>query len=382
MLRLPENFESFPEARKSGFMKMKAHKDNGGKIVGTYCSFIPTELIMAAGAIPVTLCATSEEPIAAAQEHLPSNLCPLIKASYGFALTDTCPYFYFSDFIVGETTCDGKKKMFELMNDIKDTYVMQLPSSRDEAALTMWESEIKRFWKKLEDFYGVTITEEDVKKAILQKNAERDLVLEYLDLGKLNPSPISGYELGTKLDTLSFIPSMEERCKQLRERIDEVKADWEANYKGKVSRKPRILITGCPNGGVRDKTIKVLEELGADVVAFDTCNSNREKIEKVDTTLPVTEALAKKYLNINCSVMSPNTNRLKFISDMIDDYQVDGVLEIILQACHTFSIESYNVKKSVLAKKIPYLKVETDYSKADAGQINTRLEAFLETIAV
>ena len=382
MLRLPENFESFPEARKSGFMKMKAHKDNGGKIVGTYCSFIPTELIIAAGAIPVTLCATSEEPIAAAQEHLPSNLCPLIKASYGFALTDTCPYFYFSDFIVGETTCDGKKKMFELMNDIKDTYVMQLPSSRDEAALTMWEAEIKKFWKKLEDFYGVTITEEDVKKAILQKNAERDLVLEYLDLGKLNPSPISGYELGTKLDTMSFIPSMEERCKQLRERIDEVKADWEANYKGKVSRKPRILITGCPNGGVRDKTIKVLEELGADVVAFDACNSNREKIEKVDTTLPVTKALAKKYLNINCSVMSPNTNRLKFISDMIDDYQVDGVLEIILQACHTFSIESYNVKKSVLAKKIPYLKVETDYSKADAGQINTRLEAFLETIAV
>ncbi|MDU5596663.1 MAG: double-cubane-cluster-containing anaerobic reductase [Lachnospiraceae bacterium] len=382
MLRLPENFESFPEARKSGFMKMKAHKDNGGKIVGTYCSFIPTELIIAAGAIPVTLCATSEEPIAAAEEHLPSNLCPLIKASYGFALTDTCPYFYFSDFIVGETTCDGKKKMFELMNNIKDTYVMQLPSSRDEAALTMWESEIKRFWKKLEDFYGVTITEEDVKKAILQKNAERDLVLEYLDLGKLNPSPISGYELGTKLDTMSFIPSMEERCKQLRERIDEVKADWEANYKGKVSRKPRILITGCPNGGVRDKTIKVLEELGADVVAFDACNSNREKIEKVDTTLPVTEALAKKYLNINCSVMSPNTNRLKFISDMIDDYQVDGVLEIILQACHTFSIESYNVKNAVLAKGIPYLKVETDYSKADAGQINTRLEAFLETIAV
>ena len=382
MLRLPENFESFPEARKSGFMKMKAHKDNGGKIVGTYCSFIPTELIIAAGAIPVTLCATSEEPIAAAEEHLPSNLCPLIKASYGFALTDTCPYFYFSDFIVGETTCDGKKKMFELMNDIKNTYVMQLPSSRDEVALTMWEAEIKKFWKKLEDFYGVTITEEDVKKAILQKNAERDLVLEYLDLGKLNPSPISGYELGTKLDTMSFIPSMEERCKQLRERIDEVKADWEANYKGKVSRKPRILITGCPNGGVRDKTIKVLEELGADVVAFDACNSNREKIEKVDTTLPVTEALAKKYLNINCSVMSPNTNRLKFISDMIDDYQVDGVLEIILQACHTFSIESYNVKKSVLAKGIPYLKVETDYSKADAGQINTRLEAFLETIAV
>ena len=382
MLRLPENFETFPEARKAGFMKMKEHKDRGGKIVGIYCSFVPTELIMAAGAVAVSLCATSEEPISAAEEYLPSNLCPLIKASYGFGLTDTCPYFYFSDFIVGETTCDGKKKMFELLNDIKETYVMQLPSSRDEIALNMWEQEMYKFWRKLEEFYGVTITEEDVKKAILKKNAERDLILEYLELSKLNPSPISGYELGTKLDALSFIPDMDERCRQIRQRIDEVKADWEQNYKGKVSRKPRILITGCPNGGVRDKTIKILEELGADVVAFDTCNSNREKIEKVDTSLPVAKALAKKYLNINCSVMSPNENRLKFITDMVDEYEVDGVLEIILQACHTFSIESYNVKKAVVAKGIPYLKVETDYSKADAGQINTRLEAFLETIAV
>ena len=382
MLRLPENFETFPEARKAGFMKMKEHKDRGGKIVGIYCSFVPTELIMAAGAVAVSLCATSEEPISAAEEYLPSNLCPLIKASYGFGLTDTCPYFYFSDFIVGETTCDGKKKMFELLNDIKETYVMQLPSSRDEIALNMWEQEMYKFWKKLEDFYGVTITEEDVKKAILEKNAERDLILEYLELSKLNPSPISGYELGTKLDALSFIPDMDERCRQIRQRIDEVKSDWEQNYKGKVSRKPRILITGCPNGGVRDKTIKVLEELGADVVAFDTCNSNREKIEKVDTSLPVAKALAKKYLNINCSVMSPNEKRLKFITDMVDEYEVDGVLEIILQACHTFSIESYNVKKALVAKGIPYLKVETDYSKADAGQINTRLEAFLETIAV
>lgn len=382
MLRLPDNFETFSEARKSGFMKMKEHKDRGGKIVGIYCSFVPTELITAAGAVPVSLCATSEEPISAAEAHLPPNLCPLIKASYGFALTDTCPYFYFSDFIVGETTCDGKKKMFELLNELKETYVMQLPSARDEIALNMWEQEIYKFWKKLEDFYDMSITEEDVKKAIIQKNAERDLVLEYLELSKLNPSPISGYELGTKLDALSFIPDMEERCNQIRQRIAEVKADWEQNYKEKVARKPRILITGCPNGGVRDKTIKVLEELGADVVAFDTCNSNREKIEKVDISLPVAKALAQKYLNINCSVMSPNNSRLRFISDMIDEYEVDGVLEIILQACHTFSIESYNVKKAVVAKGIPYIKIETDYSKADVGQINTRLEAFLETIAI
>ena len=218
MLNLPENFESYGDARKNGFLKMKELKESGRKIVGVYCSFVPTELVEAAGGTVVSLCATSEEPIPAAEADLPRNLCPLIKASYGFGLTDTCPYFYFSDFIVGETTCDGKKKMFELMNEIKETYVMQLPSMRDEAALDAWEKEIIRFWKKLEDFYQITISEEDVKKAIEIKNKERDVVLKFLELGKLNPAPISGYEMGSRLDSLGFNPDIEERCRIIEER--------------------------------------------------------------------------------------------------------------------------------------------------------------------
>lgn len=380
MLRLPENFESYPEARKNGFLKMKELKENGQKVVGIFCTFVPTELVEAAGGTVVTLCASSEEPIPAAEANLPRNLCPLIKASYGFGLTDTCPYFYFSDFIVGETTCDGKKKMFELMNEIKETYVMQLPSSRDEAALDAWEKEILRFWKKLEDYYKITISEEDVKRAIELKNKERDVMLRFLELGKLNPAPISGYEIGSRLDALGFNPDIEQRCRLIEERTKEVLKDWEENFKGKKSSRPRILVTGCPNSGIREKTIRRIEELGADVVAFDCCNGTREKIEKVDTTLPPARALAKKYLNINCSVMSPNQSRMDYISEMIDEYQVDGVLELVLQACHTYAIESYYVKKAAEEKGIPYLNIETDYSTADSGQINTRLEAFMETL--
>ncbi len=380
MIPLPDNFETYADARKAGFMKMKAVKDSGMKVVGMYCSFVPTELVMAAGGTVVPLCATSEEPIPAAEADLPRNLCPLIKASYGFGLTDTCPYFYFSDFIVGETTCDGKKKMFELMNDIKETYVMQLPSSRDETALAAWEKEVKQFWKKLEDFYGITITEEDVKKAIEQKNRERDVMLNFLELGKLNPAPVSGYELGTRLDTLGFNPDIEERCRLIEERTEEIRKDWEEKYKGKTSSRPRILVTGCPNNGIREKTIRVIEELGADVVAFDCCNGTREKVEKVRTDLPPVEALAKKYLNINCSVMSPNQSRMDYIKEMVDEYQVDGILELLLTACHTYAIESYYVKKAAAEAGVSYLQIETDYSQADSGQINTRLEAFLETL--
>ena len=381
-LNLPANFESYNEARKGGFLRMKALKEQGKKVVGMFCSFVPVELIYAAGALPIGLCAFTDEPIPAAENNLPKNLCPLIKASYGFALTDTCPYFYFSDLVVGETTCDGKKKMFELLNEIKPTYVMQLPHSRDADALSFWKGQIIAFKEKLEAAFGVTITEEAIREAIRQKNRERIVMRNYLELGKLNPVAMTGYEMGTRVDAGSFSFDLNQRCDVIEARTAEVIAEWEATKKGTKSSRPRLLVTGCPNAGVREKIIRAVEELGGDVVAFDTCNGIREKVELVDENNPdVFEALAIKYLNINCSVMSPNESRREYMGKMIDEYQVDGVIEIILHSCHTFDVESFYIKRYVKeVKGLPYLGIDTDYSQSDKGQINTRLSAFLETI--
>ena len=381
-LNLPANFETYNEARKGGFLRMKALKEQGKKVVGMFCSFVPVELIYAAGALPIGLCAFTDEPIPAAENNLPKNLCPLIKASYGFALTDTCPYFYFSDLVVGETTCDGKKKMFELLNEIKPTYVMQLPHSRDADALAFWKGQIIAFKEKLEACFGVTITEEAIREAIRQKNRERIVMRNYLELGKLNPVAMTGYEMGTRVDAGSFSFDLKQRCDVVEARTAEVIAEWEATKKGTKSNRPRLLVTGCPNAGVRDKIIRAVEELGGDVVAFDTCNGIREKVELVDENNPdVFEALAIKYLNINCSVMSPNESRREYMGKMIDEYQVDGVIEIILHSCHTFDVESFYIKRYVKEEKgLPYLGIDTDYSQSDKGQINTRLAAFLETI--
>ena len=381
-LNLPANFESYNEARKGGFLRMKALKEQGKNVVGMFCSFVPVELIYAAGALPIGLCAFTDEPIPAAENNLPKNLCPLIKASYGFALTDTCPYFYFSDLVVGETTCDGKKKMFELLDEIKPTYVMQLPHSRDADALAFWKGQIIAFKEKLEATFGVTITEEAIREAIRQKNRERIVMRNYLELGKLNPVAMTGYEMGTRVDAGSFSFDLNQRCDVIEARTAEVIAEWEATKKGTKSSRPRLLVTGCPNAGVREKIIRAVEELGGDVVAFDTCNGIREKVELVDESNPdVFDALAKKYLNINCSVMSPNQSRMDYIEQMVEEYKIDGVIEIVLQSCHTFDIEAYYVKRLVTEKlDKAYLNIETDYSQSDKGQINTRLAAFLETI--
>ncbi|MGU0159898.1 2-hydroxyacyl-CoA dehydratase [Escherichia coli] len=106
---LPAIFDQFSEARQKGFLTVIDLKERGIPLVGTYCTFMPQEIPMAAGAVVVSLCSTSDETIEEAEKICRATL-PLIKSSYGFGKTDKCPYFYFSDLVVGETTCDGKRK--------------------------------------------------------------------------------------------------------------------------------------------------------------------------------------------------------------------------------------------------------------------------------
>jgi len=158
--------EDFLKIREVNIIGIKDAKEVGRKVVGIYCTYCPQELVLAAGAIPVGLCGTKEDPIAQAEETLPRNLCPLIKSSYGFAVSDTCPFFHFSDLIIGETTCDGKKKMFELMQEMKPVHVMQLPHLNEtQASFDLWVEELRRLKHFLEERLEVTITDEAIWEA-------------------------------------------------------------------------------------------------------------------------------------------------------------------------------------------------------------------------
>ena len=378
---LPEIFEEFAEQRQKSFLVMKEVKDKGIPVIGAYCTYFPQEIVMAMGAVTVGLCSTSDETIPVAEKDLPKNLCPMVKASYGFAVTDKCPFFYFSDMVLAETTCDGKKKMYELMGELKHCHIMQLPPGRyGKGALEFWKQEVISVKEDLEQFYGITITEQKIRDAIHLRNRERKAVLDFFEVARLKPSPITGYEIMTVISSNEFSPDLEEKIAYLEKRTAELKNLYEREYKGKPSR-PRILITGCPVTGVMDKVIKRIEEMGADVVGYENCCGPREKKDPIDETKDPITAIAEKYLRVNCSVMSPNPGRLEALGTQIDEYQVDGVVEVLLQACHTFAIESDAVKTFVTREKnIPYLALTTDYSTADQGQIDTRLNAFVEML--
>ena len=376
MLSLPKNFESFNEARKKSFMALYNAKEQGKKIIGTFCSYTPVEIINAAGAISVGLCGKSEQGITEAETRLPKTLCPLIKASYGMAMTDQCPFFYFSDGILAETTCDGKKKMYELMNLIKPVHVMNLPQGKDQAlAIDSWTEEVKRAVRFLEKLLNITVTEQNLHDAIVYRNKLRRAIVDLYEVAKLKPSPVSGYEISTVAESADFhftdddlIAKIQKTTQEFKQRIREDKAD-----------RPRVLITGCPNAGVRDKIIKRLEELGADYVCADNCAGPRTQKFMVDENSDPYRAIAERYLKINCSVMTPNTTRFEDIRELAKEYQVDGVIEIVLHGCHTFAVEAYttmNIVQNELA--LPYIRLDTDFSQSDKGQIETRLGAFIE----
>lgn len=78
--------------------------------------------------------------------------------------------------------------------------------------------------------------------------------------------------------------------------------------------------------------------------------------------------------------MTPDENRFKLLGRLLDEYKIDAVVEVILQACHTYNVESYYIKKFVTERGIPYMSVETDYSSSDIGQLNTRCAAFIEML--
>ena len=382
VIDLPKMFDDFNEARRNSFVKVKEYKDAGANIVGTFCAFTPKEIIYAANAYPISLCGMSDETIQDAERDLPKNLCPLIKSSYGFAITDKCPFTYFSDLIVGETTCDGKKKMYEYLGEIKPIHVMQLPQAIDrEHAYAVWKNELNILKERLEEQFKIKITDEDLKSAIESCNEERIVLKELYSLGKMCPPPITGMEIYTILNGSAFTFDKEEQNKNIRNMIVGLKNEYEKGVRKVSENAPRILITGCPIGGVANKVIKLIEDSGAVVVCYENCTGIKEKIRLVDNTKDPMDALTEKYLNVGCSVMAPNDNRIDLMSELIDEYRVDGVIDVILQACHTYNVETRRVKDFVTKKNgKPYMSIETDYSQSDEGQLKTRIAAFIEML--
>lgn len=379
---LPETFESFGEARRNGFLAVKQLKDQGRGVVGTFCTYTPTEIFLAGGLTPVGLCATSDETVSEAEKTLPRNLCPLIKSSYGFVVTDKCPYAYFSDLIVGETTCDGKKKMYELLARHKTVHVMELPQTQNLIyAKKLWRSEILRLKNAVEELFELSISDEAISLAIKRRNVERKLLKDLYELSALSPPPMTGLQQLRILFGSQFKFNHTDKVEELKQLISNLKETAQTNQGPVPKTHKRIVITGCPMGGATEKVVEAIEGAGAVVVAFENCTGAKQYDRLVDETIEPISALTEYYLAIGCAVMSPNPNRFELLERLCHQFKADGVVEMTLTACQPYGVESASVREFLNERGIKFMSVETDYSSSDSELLKTRAAAFIETLS-
>ena len=382
---LPEHFEDFAEARREGFLRVKELKDKGENICGAFCQYTPSEIIYAAGLYQVALCGRSPDPIKTAETRLPANLCPLIKASYGHALEESCPYAYFSDVVVGETTCDGKKKMYELLGKLKPMQVIHLPNVPDyERSLEMWTEEIRAFAKGLEEKFNVTITDDMLNESIEWCNKERIQAARIYELGKYDPPAITGTKMNDIMEGEQYMFDREAKYNKINEILDQCEKNWHDGiypYEPDPNR-PRLIVSGGGYGGVSAKTINVMEELGGAIVCYEGCCgiSSRRRLVDEDRSRDPYVRIAEKYIEVPCAVVSPNYRRMDQVRETIKEWHADGYVSITLHSCNPFAIETENIRRVCEEMDIPLLHIETDFYPGDAGQIRTRIEAFLEMI--
>jgi benzoyl-CoA reductase/2-hydroxyglutaryl-CoA dehydratase subunit BcrC/BadD/HgdB len=359
------------------------HKKKGGKVIATFCVFVPEEIVWAAGAIPVGLCAGAQFSIPWSETVLPRNTCPLIKSSFGFKLGNICPYVQVSDVIVGETTCDGKKKMFEILEQHHSVYVMEVPNKKTEYSRNLWLEEVRAFIKVVEKMTGNKLTADKLKQAIWMVDERRRAFQRLYGLRKASPPPISGKDalLATQVsfydDAKREIQMVNTLCDELEKRVKE--------GKGVVSDSaPRILVSGNPMAIPNWKLHHIIESAGAVVVCEELCTGTRffsDLVGEVPAVLDdQIEAIADRYMKIHCSCFTPNEDRLDDIVRLAKEYRADGVIHYNLQFCHTYATEAYQVEKRLEKEGIPLLRIETDYSDEDAGQLKNRIEAFLEMV--
>lgn len=362
--------------------KIKTIKEKDKIVAGSFCSFVPLEIMDAANIHMVNIGSKDNKNSTKAEVDLPANLCPLIKSSYGDALSSEENLINMVDLIIGEMSCDGKKKMYELLSEFKEMILLQLPQGTDRPySAKMWESEVHYLIKSLEEKYSIEITESKLRSTVEVRNKLRTLYNELFELSKLQPPAIKGYDLYNRLDNYRFILDFDKEYELLDDYINRVKSDYNKGLRIVENDAKRILITGCPLGGVLDKIVGTIEDSGGVVVCYENCSGVKPIRNNIDSkSEDIVKAIADRYLNIGCSIMSPNKSRMILLEELIEEFNIEAVIEVTLQTCHPYTIEAREVKKLMSTLDIPYMTLETDYSESNIGQIKTRISAFIEMI--
>ncbi|MEE8183628.1 MAG: 2-hydroxyacyl-CoA dehydratase family protein [Thermoplasmata archaeon] len=365
--------------------EVEEFKAKGGKVIGTFCHFVPLEIIDASGCLPLRLGCGHHATVGVGESYLGDpNLCPLAKSMAGCAIVDDFPLYSQCDYIIAPSPCDAKLKLGEALKEIGPVLTMNIPRVKEgESIRRQWIEEIKNVRDTLEKITGRKTDKKSLKRSIIKyqkaHKAWRTLLSQ-----KRKANVIWGRDF-LLVGWVSFIDDIERWTREVTKLTKELKNMASAGKLVASNNTPRVMLAGSPVVWPNWKLPNLLEESGAIIVSDELCSGTRTFYDPVVTDewtkRAMIEAIAERYLYpCTCPCFSPNVEREDNFIREIEESRAEGVVFHVLQGCHLHTLDASRLSRPLKDKGIPVLTIRSEYQDGDIGQIKVRVEAFLEMI--
>jgi bcr-type benzoyl-CoA reductase subunit C len=369
--RFSEVYSAFPHTPQ-----IEQFKSQGEKVFGWLCTYVPEEIIHAAGILPIRIVGyLQERELEDGNAYLYINNCSFSRSCFQMGITGE---YDFLDGVVGGSTCDGSRRLFDLWRYYIGTpfhHVLTVPRKFTEKAHGLFHHEVEQFKTHLEASMGARIEDEQLLKSIEVYNEFRRLMHELYDLRKRDNPPISGAETMEVLNA-SFRMPKELFNGWVKELLGELSASGRS-HRGRA----RIMLIGSVL--TNPAFIKSIEDQGGLVVTDELCTSTRYWGDPVvlDGARSPLEAISRRYLgNFPCARMFPSEERFRRIEEYATGFKVDGVISQNVRYCVPYCHDLPLLTERLKEKGIPTLALDVEYGTSGSGQIVTRVQAFMEML--
>jgi len=351
-------------------------KERGDRIFGWLCTYTPEEIIHAAGILPVRIVGYSQETeLDDGTAYLYVNTCSFSRSCFQLAIRGE---YDFLDGVVGGSTCDGVRRLFDIWRHYIGTpfhHVLNVPRKYTEKAHQLYLQEIQKFTRQLEEWLGSEISDGALLSSIELYNESRRLLRELYDLRKLDKPPITGAEI-LEVMNASFRMPKETFNEWMKDLLAEVQASGNAH-----TGRSRLMVVGSVLTNA--DFIKAIEDIGGLVVTDELCTGTRYWGDPVvlDGERPLLESISRRYLNnYPCARMYPSDERFNRIIEAARDFKVDGIISQTIRYCVPYCHDLPLLTERLKVEGIPILALDVEYGTSGSGQIQTRVQAFLEML--
>jgi benzoyl-CoA reductase/2-hydroxyglutaryl-CoA dehydratase subunit BcrC/BadD/HgdB len=370
--------------------EIQAEKDKGKKVIGYTCLFAPTELILAADAIPVRVNSGWYDTSKIGDRVVPVEVCPVVRSTIGAKMIELSPFLEQSDAIISVLTCDAMTKLSEILSDSKTVWDMNIPRIKDSnQSLRFWNDEIRQMKAQIEEFTGNKITRKKLRAVIEQTQRATKAFRRLQDLRK-GPPVIMGRDamLVNQAylwdDNKRWTEKTEALCDELDKRLQ--RKEWVCSPDT-----PRVLVTGTPMFWPDSwKLPTLIEEANPKgiIVADELCSGERILSDPVGVDEwsmdDMLSAIGDRYLMAStCPCFTSedgNEDRINWLINKVKEWNVQGVIYNVVRGCMLYAMEYTRIKKALDKINIPVYYLDTEYTREDVGQMKTRVEAFLEML--